>query len=368
MGKKMKLKIGIEADGALGWRGPGRNIRNLINHITQSDTDNEYYIFSFNDMRNHINQRENTRFIRLPKLPIIPKSNLLLPLTAIYNKIDCMLFPSGNHWLWPVKRTIIILRTGGPDTQTTNSIDKLHSYVKYKLLPFVADAIVTVSNDNAEKIKRLLNGFNKDIYVVHNGIDPLFSSCKTKCKKNEHEKYLLYVGGYETGKNIENMLTGFKIIYNNVKNIKMHLVGDVRSGRKDIVNVQEIIDRNDLNTAVFALGRVNGNELVDAYKNALLLVFPSLLESFGNAPLEAMACGCPVVASNAPAIPEVCGDAAIYFDPYDPKDIAEKIEMVLYDEKTRTELIAKGYQRVKKYTWDESALKLLKIIEQVANK
>jgi glycosyltransferase involved in cell wall biosynthesis len=107
--------------------------------------------------------------------------------------------------------------------------------------------------------------------------------------------------------------------------------------------------------------------LVDIYKNAYIFVFPSLLESFGNAPLEAMACGCPVLASNAPAIPEVCGDAALYFDPYDPQDMADKIKKVLKDDILRKELITKGYQRVKKYTWEESAQKLLAIMVQAVD-
>lgn len=363
----MKIKIGIEADGAIGWRGPGRNIRNLVNHMIKLAPEYEFYIYSFNDLRNNIYSDKNVKFIKLPNIPLIPKSNLILPIAVINNKIDCMLFPSGNYWLWPAKKTIIILRTGGPDKQTLNKIDKTHSFVKYKVMPYLADTIVTVSSTNAEKIKKHLGNYKKEILIVNNGIDPLFNSYNIREPKADKDKCLLYVGGFEKGKNIENMLVAFKSICDNDKTIKLNLVGDVRSGRKDVVNVHDIIFRNDLCGNVFVLGKLYEKELVDIYNKAHIFIFPSLLESFGNAPLEAMACGCPVVASNAPAIPEVCGDAAVYFDPYDPQDMAEKIEMVLKDENLRKDLIAKGYQRIKKYSWDESAKKLLKIIEEVAN-
>jgi glycosyltransferase involved in cell wall biosynthesis len=103
---------------------------------------------------------------------------------------------------------------------------------------------------------------------------------------------------------------------------------------------------------VESLGVVGTEELVSLYRRAACLVFPSLYEGFGLPPLEAMACGCPVAASNAGAIPEVCGDAAVFFDPTDIDDMARAI---VEADSRRDALRAKGFARAAQFTWDETA-------------
>jgi len=100
---------------------------------------------------------------------------------------------------------------------------------------------------------------------------------------------------------------------------------------------------------VEALGQYSEGELVWLYKNAQALIFPSLYEGFGLPPLEAMSLGCPVLASNSASIPEVCGEAAIYFDPQDRKSLDQAIEEL---PSQRKQLIEKGYQQVSEKTWD----------------
>jgi glycosyltransferase involved in cell wall biosynthesis len=110
------------------------------------------------------------------------------------------------------------------------------------------------------------------------------------------------------------------------------------------------------------LGHISIKELVILYKNAELFLFPTLYEGFGLPPLEAMACGCPVVVSDKGSLPEVCGDAAVYVNPYDPQDIAEGVLKVLTDENLRRNLIQKGYQQVKKFSWEQTVKKFLEVL------
>jgi len=107
--------------------------------------------------------------------------------------------------------------------------------------------------------------------------------------------------------------------------------------------------------------------LFDLYKNASLFVFPSFYEGFGIPPLEAAACGCPLVVSNVSSLPEIYGDAAYYVDPYDVENITEGMYKVLTDNKLRMKLIQNGLERVKMFSWDISAKKHINVFEEVLN-
>ena len=102
------------------------------------------------------------------------------------------------------------------------------------------------------------------------------------------------------------------------------------------------------------------------YESAACFVFPSFYEGFGLPPLEAMACGCPVVASNVAAIPEVLGDAALYFDPANDRDIFEKVRRVLEDPQLRKEMREKGLSRARKWTWEKCAKETFEIFKEIA--
>ena len=109
-------------------------------------------------------------------------------------------------------------------------------------------------------------------------------------------------------------------------------------------------------------GYVTDAELRALYENAACFVYPSLYEGFGLPPLEAMTCGCPVVASRAASLPEVCGEAALYCDPADPHDIASRIQTVLEDARCSAELRRRGTERAAKFTWKNAARSLLALV------
>ena len=112
---------------------------------------------------------------------------------------------------------------------------------------------------------------------------------------------------------------------------------------------------------------VYDEDLVEFYKHAKCYVFPSLYEGFGLPVLEAMKFDCPVITSKISSLPEAAGDAALYVDPLDVDDIAKKIEKVLEDKELRKELIKKGKEQIKKFSWEKSAKETLKILEEVVS-
>jgi len=116
---------------------------------------------------------------------------------------------------------------------------------------------------------------------------------------------------------------------------------------------------------IIQTGYVPEEDLPALYSGASLFLFPSFYEGFGIPILEAMACGVPVITSNVSSMPEVAGDAAILVNPKSPEEIKEAIIKILGDEDLKKEMIQKGFKQIKKFSWEESAKKLVKAFEKV---
>lgn len=128
---------------------------------------------------------------------------------------------------------------------------------------------------------------------------------------------------------------------------------------------QQLIAKLKLENKVRFLGRVSELELITLYSMADVFVFPSFYEGFGVPPIEAMACGAPVITSNTSSLPEVVGDAALLIDPYNSGELAGAILRVLENEQLRDELRQKGYARAQHFTWPKSASKMLSVYQQL---
>ena len=164
-------------------------------------------------------------------------------------------------------------------------------------------------------------------------------------------------------KNLERSLEAFALL--NLKEYKF-----VIGGKKDprfFPRVRKKVDALSLKDRVVFLDYVPEENLPHLYSEAAAFVFPSLYEGFGLPPLEAMACGCPVVVSNTASLPEVCGNAAYYVDPYDVENIAEGIYKVIMNQTLRQNLIKKGLERAKFFSWEKSAEEHLKVFREVLN-
>lgn len=182
-------------------------------------------------------------------------------------------------------------------------------------------------------------------------------------EKIKDKDFLLYVGTDFAHKNLNILVEVIDLIRDQLPDL--HLVF---AGRKDR-NYMRIVERAKelgLQDRIHVLGFVSAGEKVWLFKNAKLYVFPSLSEGFGIPALEAMAYELPVLASNRTAIPEVCGNAAVYFDPTDKNDIAEKIISTINNEKLKKDLIKKGLERNKLFKWEESAKVVLDEVNRYA--
>jgi len=168
----------------------------------------------------------------------------------------------------------------------------------------------------------------------------------------KRQDFLLYVGRLEKKKNILGILRAFKIVLEKYADIKLVLAGQPGYGMERIL---ELILELNLRDAVEIKGYVTEQEKSELYKGALVFVFPTFYEGFGMPILEAQSYGCPVVTSNKSANTEVAGDSTVLVDQYKVEDIAEAISRLLEDEADRKSIIEKGFENIKKYSWQRAA-------------
>jgi glycosyltransferase involved in cell wall biosynthesis len=228
-----------------------------------------------------------------------------------------------------------------------------------------ADGIITISHFSKEQILKRFPIDKGKIQVTHLGIDHNFWRDITegeieriKLCLNLPSSYLLFVGAQEPRKNIGKLIEALKIAHSQYRKIPLVLAG--KEGR-DSAFLKEKIKTLDLEQWVYQTGYLNEFDLRSVYRLAAAFVFPSLCEGFGLPVLEAMVSGVPVIASQTPALLEICQDAALFFDPDSPEDMAESIIRVLKDETFREDLVRKGEQRVEAFSWESTARKTLSI-------
>ena len=233
-------------------------------------------------------------------------------------------------------------------------------YYFYKnLLPFAITnsiAVITVSDFSKNEINQLLQYSLDRIYVVYNSV--LKNSQKIINNDFLKRPYILSVSSIDLRKNFKNLILAFNKL--DVNDYDLVIIGAESSVFKK-QNLWKLISNNN---SIHFTGYLSDDELYLYYKNAALFIYPSLYEGFGIPPIEAMAFGCPTIVSNTTSLPEVCGDASFYVDPYDISDIALGMKTVLNNDSMRNELIKRGYERIKLFSWQKSALKIVEIIEK----
>jgi len=231
-----------------------------------------------------------------------------------------------------------------------------------------SDKILTVSKFSVDEIRKYTKS-SKAIDVVYNAIDfdkfkVINDISKLDFAKEKYQlpnDFLLFVGNVKPHKNLKNLLLAIKEM-----DVNLVIVGKKDGFITGDANIANLIKSNNLENRVFFTGYVDDADIPAIYNLAKLFVFPSLYEGFGIPPLEAQSCGCPVVCSNVASLPEVGGvDSVVYCDPYSVEDIASKIKMVLNDGSLENELKEKGFENIKRFSWEESAKKIIDIIERL---
>lgn len=223
-----------------------------------------------------------------------------------------------------------------------------------------ADHIISISHHTKADLIKLFQIPESKISVVHLASNFVIRG-KTQSKNEGSKPYVLYVGSREGYKNFDVLLQAFS------KSKKINQDFSLIAFGGGGFNSSEISRIKDLGLSLENIKQISGNDqtLFDLYSSATSFVYPSKYEGFGLPPLEAMACGCPVISSNTSSMPEVIGNAAAYFSPFDLEELIDSLQRVLYHEELRNELIAKGSLRVKEFSWEKCALETLNVYKKV---
>lgn len=235
-----------------------------------------------------------------------------------------------------------------------------------------AKAIIAITETTKRDIIQLLKIDPNKIAVIYEAVADRYKPINNtgdieelKRKFNISRPYLLYVGQWRQHKNIIRLIRAFYLLRRQYKiDYQLVLAGKIDQKAPEVLAT---IQKLGLKSEVILTGYIPDNDLPYLYNGADLFVFPSLYEGFGLPPLEAMACGTPVVASNASCMPEVLGEAVEYFDPLSVESMAQVIAKVVKSYSLRQELKTLGLRQVKKYSFDQMAEQTLAVYQQVLN-
>jgi len=254
----------------------------------------------------------------------------------------------------------------GPLIHKPNLKDRLLLRSDYEGVKKAVKIIVPSQRTKLDVVKHLEVPEEK-VEVIYHGIDEIFKP--TYGWRPCEEPYILYVGSEHPRKNLATLFKAFSRVKQENPELKdLKLVKAGRAGGREAKFREETLRlTRDLGISedVIILDWVPQSCLASLYTGAELFAFPSLYEGFGWPPLEAMACGCPVLSSNAACMPEVLGDAALYVDPWDVEGWKQALATMLTDEGLRRKLAYKGMERASRFTWRRAAEQTLALYKEV---
>ena len=230
-----------------------------------------------------------------------------------------------------------------------------------------ADKIITPSEFTKTEIINLYKTDPNKIVVIPLGYNKYYNLVEDKNKIEEiltkyqiKKPYLFFVGRLEKKKNIKGLVDAYQQLLKQNYSLQLVLAGNPGFGYQEVKS-----QIKSLGEKICRINYVEPKDLVYLYAGAEAFIFPSFYEGFGIPLLEAMASGCPVVASNQGSLPEVAQDAALYFDPKNSLQMVEAIKRIINEQDLRKVLIEKGLARVKEFSWQKCAEKTFKIFKNI---
>lgn len=365
------MKIGIDGRAAKWYRGTGIGTYTyqLISSLSKVDKKNDYLLFMPESCNSDIRLDKNFQ------VRSITENNQ----SSFWDEVNIPnILKDKDIELYHVPQNGV----GLPEAKDCPFIITLHDVIPYKMpetvgenylrifseeMPKIVsrcDGIITVSNFSKDDIAEAFNFPKEKIFVTYLAAEDIYRPLdKAECSQliKSHYSiegdYILYIGGFSPRKNITGLIEAFsklKEVYK--KDLKLVIAG--KKGKSYSIYKQRAEDLNIADSVIFP-GFIPLEHLPELYNAAKLFVYPSFYEGFGLPPIEAMACGVPVIASNVTSVPEIIKDCALFIDPHNVDNICEAMYSALLDCDLRQRLILSGLTRSSELTWSNTAANTL---------
>ncbi len=378
------MRIGIDARlYGLEHAGLGRYVSKLIETVLKADTKNKYTLFLTGKHAEAFKNRKRVKVV-VCNIPIYSfGEQLLLPWVFHKEKLDLLHIPHFNApLLYPGKYLLTIhdlIKHDSTGMATTTRqpffylIKRLGYLILTGLIVKRAKAIIVPSNFVKEDVAKRLKVDKTKIVVTYEAVANTFqkTTLSTKEKKELLAKYsltqpfIIYTGSVYPHKNVDILIEAVAR-HNRLREVDLELaLVCSRSVFYDRTNQK--IKEQGLGHWIKMLGFVGDSDISKLYSLALALVHPSKMEGFGLTGLEAMSVGLPVISSNAGCLPEVYGEAALFFNPNQVDDLVASLDELIRNAGLREDLIAKGYLQVKKYSWEKMAAETVAVYHRILN-
>lgn len=370
------MKIGIDAR-FYSESGVGRYLRNLIVNLKYLDTKNKYLILLLKKDYGEFLETKNFNKVLADFRWYGFAEQFKLPNLLRQFNLDLVHFPHFNVPIFYTGKFVVTIHDLIHQHRSMNRATMLNPFT-FKIKQIGYKKVFKAAIGKSQKIlvpsksvQQLLFqewGVNsKKILVTPEAVDDHILKIVGKMTKTDSEKilnkfkirkpYIFYVGNAHPHKNIEGLIKAFLELRKKYPDLKLVLSG------YDHYFWQRIKKENQQDGIIYT-GFVTDEELVGLYKGAEVFVMPSFEEGFGIPILEAMSCSCPIVASDTTSLPEVGGEAVLYFDPMSSDDMVEKISKVLEDKKLRQEMVRKGLQRYEQFSWQKLTKQTLEVYQK----
>lgn len=358
--------------------GIGRYIRNVMQETMKMDENLNYLLAGEQGEFSRFVEELPSPHLRLQIKPAKYEQDIYTVgeqirgsfLTLKYRAADVFFYPHYN----------------APRFLSSNSIVTVHDLIHFRLPQYYnrpklllarqvlgnalkrAGRIIVISHSTADDLIAMFPGLPAGkIQVVYQGVSPFFNPAPAVDIKRLKKRwglgcYILYVGARKPHKNLGRLVKAWLNLLYDKPGLQLVICGE-RSDQKDEI---DIVKEKYKPEGLVEISGLTDGELKVLYSGAEAFVFPSLCEGFGLPPLEAMACGTPVIAAAASSLPEVIGEAGTYFNPYNIEEIGQQIYRILKDTEERERLVKNGALRAKEFRWETTARETLEIIRQVA--
>jgi len=368
------LKIGIDVRELEKGKatGIGQYLLNFLRFAIKNKQEWEFILFGNQDTQINLDA-PNLKKIFIPEYLTFWWDQVQLPHHLKKEKIDLFLTPYFKAPLFDSCKLVVIINDLIP--LLAGEYQNLRRFLKrvyFKSLANAAarraDKVITISHHSKKDILDVFQVPEEKIEVIYLSVDESYRPINSNLEKiiskyGISKRFILYFGNFNPHKNVKSLIESYNNLPEKIKSEYQLVLG----GRRDrhCIGLEKMVKHLKIKEKVVFTAFISEEDLPSIYSAASLFVFPSLYEGFGLPPLEAMACGTPVIASNTTSLPEVIGEAGFLVDAKNVWELGRTILTVLQDDKLRDKLRQKGLNRVKEFSISKTSKKILNLLEQI---